>query len=348
MAQTTISDLWTPDIWRQGAEEKARSFPSLLNSAVVVQTPELDEIATGAGISANIPFYKDISDDEDEIQVENTAPTDGEITSGLQVAPILNRVKSYNVTALAGQVSGASPAPMDQIFSKIGFGRTKRKQRAVISTLRGVFGGGDEASGSASVALNGARVDSFTETGLSASADQKMSPDLFIAACALQGELDEMLMNGAIFTHPNVVAQLNILDKQSFKDGVESALPFKVRTYRGIPIFTSRTLARAGTANGYVYETYVLSAGCIGIGAKPQSSKVGDTAHLILDETAIAKNNLAVFDRNRYLVHINGTKWVGTPGGQSATNAELATVANWQLVYQSEDRVGGVLIRTNG
>lgn len=348
MAQTTISDLWTPDIWRQGAAEKARSFPSLLNSPVAVQTPELDAIASGAGISANIPFYKDTSDDTDEIQVENTAPTDGELTAGLQVVPILNRVKSYNVTALARQVSGGNPAPMDQIFATIGNGRMKRRQRTLIKTLQGVLGGGDEANGSASVALTANRVEAFDESGLSAGAEHKMSPDLFITAAALLGELDEMLVGGAIFAHPNVVAQLNILDKDSFKDGVESGLAFKVRTYRGIPIFTSRLLVRAGTTNGFVYETYIASPGSVGIGAKPQSSMVGDTAHLILDETEIPKNNLSVFDRNRYLVHVNGTKWVGTPAGQSATDAELATVANWTLVYQSADRCGIVLIRTNG
>jgi hypothetical protein len=348
MAQTTISDLWTPDIWRQGAHEKARAFPSLLNSPVVVQTPFLDSIASGAGIAANIPFYKDVSDDTDTIQIEDTAPTNGEQTSGLQVVPILNRVKSYDVTALAAQVSGANPAPIDQIFQTIGFGRMKRQQRSLIKTLQGVFGGGDEANGSASVALTANRVEAFDETGVGAGSDHLMSPDLFITAAALLGELDEMLLGGAIFAHPNVVAQLNILDKDSFKEGVESGLAFKVRTYRGIPIYTSRLLVRAGTTDGFVYDTFLLAPGTVGIGAKPQSSQVGDTAHLILDETQIAKNNLTVFDRNRYLVHVNGTKWGGTPGGQSATDAELATVASWTLVYQTADRVGGVLIRTNG
>lgn len=348
MAQTTISDLWTPDIWRQGANEKARAFPSLLNSPVVVQTPELDEIASGAGTVAKMPFYKDVSDDEDEIQVENTAPTDGEQTSGEMRAPILNRVKSYNVTALARQVSGANPAPMDQIFSTIGFGRMKRRQRTVIKMAQGVFGGGAELLDSASVALDANRVEAFDENGLDAGADQKMNPDLFITAAALLGELDEMLLGGAIWAHPNVIAQLNILDKDSFKDGVESGLPFKVRTYRQIPIFTSRLLVRAGAGGGFVYDTFVFAPGSIGIGAKPQSSQVGDVAHLILDETEIAKNNLSVFDRNRFVVHINGTKWVGNPAGQSATNAELATPANWELAFQSADRVGGVLIRTNG
>lgn len=347
MAQTTISDLWTPDIWIQGSREKQKAFASLMNSGVVVQTPLFDEIASGAGVSANIPFYKDISDDTDDIQIENTAPTLKEITAGKQVVPILNRVVGYDVTALSAQVSGASPDPVGEILTQVGSGRTKRAQRSLVSILRGAFGGGDDANGSASE-LTSMRVEAFDESGSGATSDQKMNPDLFIAAKALLGELADSLSQGAILTHPNIVAQMEILDKDSFKDGVESGLPFTVRTYRGVPVFTSNLLVRAGTTNGFVYETYVLGKGTVGFGMKPQSSKVGDVAHLVLDETQIGKNNVSLFDRNRYLIHLNGMKWVGTPSGQSATDAELATIANWDLAYSSADRVGGVLIRTNG
>jgi len=347
MAQTTISDLWTPDIWIQGVAEKAKAFPTLLNSPVVVNAPLFDTIASGAGVAANIPFYKDITDDTDGIQVEDSAPTPGEITSGKQVTPILNRVKAYDVTALAAQVSGAMPDPVGEILNQLAAGRMKRRQRTLVSVLRGAFGGGDDSKDSASE-LTSMRVEAFDETGLDATSEQKMSADLFITAKALLGELADNLIGGAILTHPNIVAQLEILDKESFKNGVESGLPFTVRTYRGVPIYTSNLLVRAGTSNGYVYETYILTAGCVGFGAKAQSSRVGDVAHLIVDETQIAKNNLTVYDRNRYLMHLNGMKWVGTPSGQSATDAELATIANWDLAFSSADRVGGVLIRTNG
>lgn len=345
MAQTTISDLWTPDIWITGMREKERAFAALLNSGVAVRSPKFDEIASGAGISANIPFYKDITEDTDGIQVENTAPTLKEITSGKQIVPILNRVVGYDVTALSGQVSGSDP--VGEILTQLGGRRAKGRQATFISILRGAFGGGDDANGSASE-LTSMRVELFDESGADATSDQKMSADAFITAKALLGELEDELASGAILTHPNIVAQLEILDKESFRDGVESGLPFTVRTYRGIPIFKSRSLVRAGTTSGYVYETYILGPGTVGIGEKAQSNKVGDVSSLLLDETEISKNNLSVYDRTRYLVHLNGMKWVGTPAGQSATDAELATIANWDLAVSSADRVGGVLIRTNG
>lgn len=345
MAITQITNLWTPAVWIQGANEKARAFASCFNSRVVNHSDLLAGIASGPGTTANIPFFKNITDDSTGIQVEDTAPTPNNITSGTQIAPILNRVVAYNNTALAGAVAGADP--VQAILGMIGEQRTKGFQSTMIACLRGAFGGGDDASGSASE-LTSMRIEAFSESGTNPPDSNKMSADLFITAKALLGELSDDLVGGAILTHPNVRAQLEILDRESFKDGVESGLPFKVTTYRGIPIFTNRNLYRAGTTNGYVYETYILGPGTVGFGMKPQGSEIGEVAALQMDLTQIAKNNVAVYDRNRYLVHLNGMKWVGTPSGQSATDAELATIANWDLAYSSADRVGGVLIRTNG
>jgi hypothetical protein len=61
-----------------------------------------------------------------------------------------------------------------------------------------------------------------------------------------------------------------------------------------------------------------------------------------------AKNNIALYDRTRFLMHVVGTKWKGSPAGQSATNAELATAGNWELAYTSAARVPAVRIQTNG
>jgi len=40
---TTISDLWIPDIWLQTMREKQATFPSLLNSGVVIDNPKASE-----------------------------------------------------------------------------------------------------------------------------------------------------------------------------------------------------------------------------------------------------------------------------------------------------------------
>jgi hypothetical protein len=50
-------------------------------------------------------------------------------------------------------------------------------------------------------------------------------------------------------------------------------------------------------------------------------------------------------------MHLNGLKWTpqnGVPALDTPSNAELANPANWQLIYQTANRVGAVCIRTNG
>ena len=350
---TLISDLWTPAVWVEEVAERQATFPSLFNSGVVVRSAQLNEIASGPGISANIPFFKDITDQADEIQVENTAPGDNVQPSGLQVATILNRVTKNSGAALAAQVSGSDP--VGQMVSALVARRLKQRQLTLLAILRASFGVYNGASGGAvnvaaplsAVRYGGTTAEIFLETTVGQTAANKMSADVFIQTKALMGELADDLANGVFWCHPNIRAALEILDANSFKTGIQSGLPFNVTTYRGIPIFTSESLVRAGTTSGFVYDSYLLASGVVGIGEKPQLGDVIDASSLqfFADRD---KNNEAIWDRTRFLMHLNGMKWVGTPAGQSATNVELRTIANWNLVYQTANRVGVTCMRTNG
>lgn len=346
---TSITNLWDPDIWVAGLKERQATYPSLLNSGAVVDNGVLDAIATGPGTSANAPFLKDATDADDEVQVEDTAPTtDNTLTSGLNVVTILNRVCQNSSTALAAQVSGVNPvqACIDVIAER----RLKQRQKTALAMLRGLFGTAGARNGAgclSAVRLGGTTAEPFTEDGANADETQVISPKLFIKAKMLLGELANELKNGVFWCHPNIRAQLEILDAENFKDGVPSELPFTVTTYRGVPIFDSESLVRPGTTSGYVYDCYLLGRGVIGKGEKAQQGDTIDVASLQMD-TDKAKNNEIIYDRTRFVMHVDGTKWVGTPAGQSATNAELQTVGNWNLVYSSASRVGGVAFRING
>ena len=172
-----------------------------------------------------------------------------------------------------------------------------------------------------------------------------MGIELFINAKSLMGELADDLMDGALWIHPTVLAALELADETSFDKA--SRGPWTIRTYRGIPIYTSEALVRAGTTNGFVYDTYLLAKGIIAKGEKPQKTDVVDVAALQM-EKKFGLNNEIIYDRTRFVLHLNGMKWVGTPAAESPSNAELGTIANWNLVLGTANRVGAVCIRTNG
>lgn len=343
MALTSIADLWVPDIWIPGVTEKMRTLPSILNSGIVTQTDEMNRLASGAGATVNIPFYRDVTDDDDEPQVEDTEPTIGKIASAKQVAPILNRVKPYSASALSAAVSGTDP--IAEILAQLGRGRLKRRQKVLIALLRGAFGTAVGAVIDAAAALADCRLEAADEAGNDASNDQLISSSLIIESLALLGELQEDVRDGAMLCHPDIRAALLEQDENSFERKSEGA--FTIERYKGMPVYVSNALRRAGVTNGSVYDTYIMARGVVGFGEKPQLGDVIDVASLQFDESK-GKNNATVYDRTRFLMHLNGMKWVGAPAAQSASNAELQTAANWQLAFQSADRVGTVCIRTNG
>lgn len=343
-----IAALWSPDIWVQHMSERQATFPSIWTSGIVTRSAVLDAIASGAGVSANVPFFKDMTDQDDEIQVEDTGPSDNGIASGKMVCTILNRVTKNSATALSGQISGTDP--LGQIIGSMTDRRLKQRNKTLISMMRGQFGSAGARNGAAALAamrIGGTTAEPFDENGLDASADQLVNPDLFIDSKALMGELAEDLKGGVFLCHPNIKARLEKLDRSEFKTGRPSELPYDITTYRGIPIITSEALIRQGTGDGYVYDSYLVAKGIIGYGEKPQAGDSIDVASLQYWKDP-DKNNEFVYDRTRFLLHTNGLKWVGNPAGQSATNAELQAAANWQLVLQTANRVGAVCFRTNG
>jgi len=340
---TSISNLWTPDIWIPQIDELTQTIPALVSSPVVLRSPVFDRIAAGPGVNVQMPYFRDISDQADAIQVENTQPTRQVIGSGKQIATVLNRETANDLTALSAQVSGSDPEAA--IMRQIAIRRQKQRQTTLINVLRGLFRF-TGASGETAAALYPNRYDAFLEAGASPAAAQLIDKDKFIDGCALLGERATSLTGGAILMHPNIRAALLKADQIAFQHYSEQE-GIRLETYKGLAVFLSLGLRRAGTTSGFVYDTYVAMPGTVALGEKPQVSDEVEVASLSRWKD-IQKNNVEIYDRTRFTMHVEGTKWVGTPAGQSATNAELATHTNWGLDYQSADRVPIICFRTNG
>lgn len=350
MGLTNIAAVWDPQTWIQGAREGAAKAPVIFNSGLVRRGQLFDQIASGAGTTTEIPFWTDFTDSSspEEIQVEDTAPSTNSIGHNKMKATIMNRVAKFGATALAAQIVGDDPVA--EITAQLGLWRLMRRQDTLIAILRGVMGTGAQTPGQAQGCLRANRRDIFSETGASPTSEKLIDVDEFIDTVALLGELGGNLQNGAVYMHPNIKAALEKIDASSFKNGVQSGLPFTIQTYRGIPLFVSEKLVRAGTTSGFVYDTYIAGAGQVAYGEKPQAADTGDT----IDTAALQfyadkdKNNAYLYDRTRFTLHVNGTRWGGSPAGSSATNAELQTHGNWTLVGSSANRTAIACLRSNG
>ncbi|HEY1790686.1 MAG TPA: hypothetical protein VGJ73_21240 [Verrucomicrobiae bacterium] len=350
---TTIANLWIPAVWVQSMRERMAHFPALWNSGVVATSELFNAIATGQGINANIPFLYDISDQLDEVQVEDTSPVNDNAQPGaVVVAAICNRVYKASSNALSKQLSGAMP--MAAIIDTMVPRRLKQRQTTLINVFHGLFGTGGNANANAALqacryaGVNGQEV--FTENGAGAQSVNLIDPDKIIDTSALLGELEDALRAGAMLCHQNVKARIRKLDRLNFRTLVmQSQLPWTIEAYCDVPIFTSDYLARPGQQSGYVYDTYFMAKGTVAYGEKPQQGDTNDVASLQYFRNRDLNQEL-IWDRTRFMLGINGVSYNGQPANPNngPANAEFAQPGAWALKFQSANRVGITSIRTNG
>ncbi len=338
MATTSIADVWEPDLWVEGTLEKENSFAHLLNSSAVHDNERLETFANGAGSTINMPFLSDISDQEDDVQREGVEITAQKHTSGRPRATILEREYGYSNTALSKQRSGTDP--IGAMMSQLTLGRLKRRQRAMLAMLRGVFG----ETGDGALFENS--TEDFSESIAGQTGDHLIDADKILSINNGFGELVIESDESVIWAHPDIITALRLLDENSFKTtSTDGGLT--INTYKDVPIYSSKMLMRAGTTDGVVYDTYVIAGELIGYGAKPQQGDVIDVASLQYDPKK-GTNTEQVNDRTRYSLHIDGMSYDGTPTDESPTNAELQVEDDWSLKYGSAELVRAARIRTNG
>lgn len=339
MAVTTISDLWVPDVWVRGLDELMHTYPSIFTSAAVTRSQILDMIASGEGNTASLPFLEDITDTDEELQNEAGTLTINAVGGSKNVAVMLNRQLSFGSTALAKQIAGADP--VKHVLLHILMSRQKRAQKVLLAEAQGLFN-----DGNASAALADNATVSFVEdVDTDASADNYIDSDLITDAISKLGENSDTLEEGILAVHPVIASALRKQDDNDFHRKSEGDI--QLEYWRGLRIVLSNALVRAATTDGNVYRTYIFGKNSIGYGAKPQSADQIDVASLQYEKDKI-KNQEIIIDRTRTVLHVNGTAWKGTPAAQSPTNAELGTMANWELAFQTADRVRAVGIFTNG
>jgi hypothetical protein len=139
---------------------------------VAVNNPKAAELASGPGEVAMIPFFRDITGQDDELQIENAEPLfDNIITAGVMKAIACNRVTKSSATACSAQLSGEDP--VGEIVAQMLQRRLKQRQKSLLAIFRGGFGSAGAAAGAADVAapLKPVRVDAFDESGNDATAD---------------------------------------------------------------------------------------------------------------------------------------------------------------------------------
>jgi len=318
MAATRLTDVIVPDVWNPYLIQRTAELSELWQSGIVAPEPSLNGFVAEGGNTVNLPFWNDLSGDDEVLSATGAALTINSIDSGKDIAVIMARGKAWGVNELAAQLSGSDPS--GAIADLVATYWARRLQATLISTLQGVFASlGDE-----STAIN--ILDISEESG----AAGLISTDILMDAQQLLGDAKGRL--SAISMHSAVE---NYLKKEDIIDFVQPSLVGpRIPMYQDkrVIVDDGHPAEAVSGVTGTVYDTYLFGPGAIAW-AEGTGSRVTMTE---TDRVALQGEDILI-NRRHYLLHPRGVSWTGAATGGGPTNAALATGSNWTRVYDAKN-----------
>jgi hypothetical protein len=231
------------------------------------------------------------------------------------------------VNHLAKVVSGDDP--LQAIVDLVADYWARTDQGLVISSLKGIF---------ASATMAGNKLTIAAEATGSVTSATQLTGSTFVDATVKLGDRGDRLT--AIAIHSATEASLRKLDLIDFVPDSEGKA--QIKTFQGRRVIVDDTLpVRAGTTSGLVYTSYLFGPGAFGKGAaslesEPLQGGFGtegvEIARVPLDSDTVLIN------RRRYILHPRGVKFTSASvAGDTPTNAELETAANWSRVFENKN-----------
>jgi hypothetical protein len=298
---TVTGDVQTPDNWTQYTMEQAIASNRLVQSGVINVLPFSP--STSGGTTVNVPNWTFLVGDESNYDDSGDLDVD-DLQTGLQVSPIIGRSKGFAITDASIDLAGSNPS--STMTSKFATYWDEKLNVALINLLEGVFGAAG-MSGNVLDITGDSPSDSLTSSTL-------------VDAQKLLGDQGSKLMT--LIGHSDVHGQL-------VKDELitylrNSEVNANQGEFNGKVFVQDDALAPVAT----VYTTYLVGAGAVGL------RDLGVvTPEEVQREARINGGQNEFIQRRRFMLHVQGTKWIGTAADQYPTNAELAVGSNWDAVF---------------
>jgi hypothetical protein len=311
VTKTIISDVIVPEVFNPYVIQRTAELSAFYQSGIIARTPELDRLASSGGKLLNMPFWEDLTGD-DEVLSDQTALTVGKITADQDVAALLTRGRAWSVNDLAKALSGDDP--MAAIGDLVADYWARRFQAILIKTLDGIFGNTATGMDTNKHDISGSAT---------AEDDDVISAKTAVDAIYKLGDNADKLTGFAM--HSATVAKLT-------KDDLIETIPPSegkpaVRMFLGKPVVVDDSLP---VSNG-VYTTYIFGAGAFGWGEGGAPVPV-ETAR-----DALAGDDILIH-RRHFILHPRGVAFQNdSVAGATPSNAELATYRNWERVYESKN-----------
>lgn len=316
---TTLQDVIVPELFNPYVINKTMELSALLNSGIIANNVEFDQLASQAAPTVNMPFFEDLTGESEQV-IEGADLTDNKITSKKDVAAIIRRAKMWSSTDLAAALAGADP--MKAIAELVARFWERDMQKELIAILNGVFGTYTNSESKSVTPLSSNILDISSKSGAAA----QWSGSAFIDAEQLLGDAKANL--SGICMHSATEA---FLKKQNLIDTVQPSNDVAFNVYQG-----KRVIIDDGCpAKSGVYTTYLFGKGAVALGN-------GNPVGFVATETARdAKKGSGVdylINRRTSILHPRGIAFTNANVAKTEgpSRAELMDAQNWNPVYETK------------
>ncbi len=311
VTKTIISDVIVPEVFNPYVIQRTAELSAFYQSGIIARTPALDVLASSGGKLVNMPFWEDLTGD-DEVLSDVEALTVGKITAEQDVAALLARGRAWSVNDLAKALSGDDP--MAAIGDLVAAYWARRFQAILIKTLDGVFGNDATLMTGNKHDISGAP---------SAKDDDVISAKTAVDAIYKLGDSADKLTGFAM--HSATVAKLAKDDLIEYIKPSEGEA--EVPTFLGKRVVVDDGLPQSDG----VYTTYIFGAGAFGWG------EGGAPVPTEVDRDSLAGDDILI-NRRHFILHPRGVAFQNVSvDGATPSNVELANYLNWKRVYESKN-----------
>lgn len=308
MAATAISNIVVPKIFSPYVVERSTTLSNILNSGIAQRSPVFDQMAGDKGKTFEMPYFNDLTG-TDEVLADGTALTINNITAEQETAVKLMRGKAWGATDLAAAVTG------EDIMASIGDMVAGYWARSVQATFMTIV---DAMFADSSGELFSTHVNDNAATDITSS----MVVDTMQLLGDNAGSLTTMIVHSATYAK---------LQKDSLIDYVRDAdNNIMFSTYLGKRLIIDDSCLTVGSGGTTEYSSYIFGDGAFAWG-------IGNIDNATEVDRDTLKGEDILINRQHYILHPRGCKFVGTPSGSSPTNGELSAGSNWTQVWDDQN-----------
>ena len=308
--KTKIADMIVPEIYEAYMQENSPKLSRLIQSGLARTSEEMVALASGAGVTVNVPFLKPISGDSQIIDDTN-ALTTKKMTAKKQVGVRLVRGNAWEFTDIATILSGADP--IGSLYAQLAKYWVDEEQKIAINILKGLFGTGGCLATTHMLDISAQANEASNITAeQTLNAKQKLGDNAF--------KITTVAMHSAVYTY---------LQKQNLIEFIpDSRGEIAFTRYLGYNVIVDDDMPEASG----VYTTVFFGDGAFAYGSgTPNGLKPLEADRDILGSSEV------VVSRRSFVIHPNGISWKGTAANTTPSNTELATAASWEKVFEDKN-----------